>query len=122
MTPADEICTAAAKLRALATAAADDSSPGWRARRHFPDRPDSTYTSLLTAGGTPLMGGGGRNRVPYVKAPIGDYITTMDPTVGLALADWLDYEAALIVRVPGAELRGRTEQALAVARAINAQP
>ncbi|MFI6032992.1 hypothetical protein ACIBBD_02180 [Streptomyces sp. NPDC051315] len=34
------------------------------------------------------------------------------------LADWLDFEADLIDRMPGAELRGRTRHALAVARQI----
>ncbi|MEU3529178.1 hypothetical protein AB0E62_35910 [Streptomyces sp. NPDC038707] len=34
------------------------------------------------------------------------------------LAQWLDFEADLIKQVPGAELRGRTQRALAVARAL----
>jgi hypothetical protein len=34
------------------------------------------------------------------------------------LADWLDFEADLIERAPGAELRGRTERALTTARTI----
>jgi hypothetical protein len=123
VTPTAEIRTAAKKLRALATAAADNSgSSNWHATRHFPDQPDSTFTTLWATGVRPLLGGGGRGRVPYVHAPVGDYAAAMDPTVGLALADWLDFEAALIERVPGAELRGRSERALAVARAINAKP
>jgi hypothetical protein len=35
------------------------------------------------------------------------------------LADWFIYEAELIRRVPASEMRGRTEHALDVARAIN---
>ncbi|QLJ06811.1 hypothetical protein HZZ00_37930 (plasmid) [Streptomyces sp. NEAU-sy36] len=93
MTPADEIRTAASKLRALATAAADDSgSTAWHTTRHFPEQPDSTFTALWATGSrTLLRGGGGRGRPPaYVSAPVGDYIATMDPTLGLALATLLE--------------------------------
>lgn len=91
MTPTDEIRTAADKLRALATAAADNSgSSNWHATRHFPDQPDSTFTTLWATGVRPLLGGGGRGRVPYVHAPVGDYAAAMDPAVGLALATLLE--------------------------------
>lgn len=38
------------------------------------------------------------------------------------IAQLLDFEADLIKRVPGAELRGRTEHLLALARAFIEQP
>jgi hypothetical protein len=91
VTPTAEIRTAAQRLRALATAAADNSgSSTWHATRHFPDQPDSTFTTLWATGVRPLLSGGSRGRVPYVHAPVGDYAATMDPTVGLAFAHLLD--------------------------------
>ncbi|QLJ01497.1 hypothetical protein HZZ00_10995 [Streptomyces sp. NEAU-sy36] len=93
MTPAEELQTAADKLRALATAAADDSgNSNWHTTRHFPEQPNSTFTALWATGSRPfLRGGGGRGRPPaYVSAPVGDYIAAMDPTVGLALATLLE--------------------------------
>ncbi|MFJ6667450.1 hypothetical protein [Streptomyces sp. NPDC091383] len=119
MTPADEIKQAATKLRALATAAAENSgNPDWTATRHFPTQPDSTYTTLWATGVQPLLGGaGGRGRPPaYVTAPVGDYIATMDPTIGIAIADLLDDQA------DGDDEGVVNPWALAVARALNAQP
>lgn len=103
MNPADELRTAAEKLRKLATGAA----PGpWTV---------NIWGNVLTARDEEMaevwpLGSGTGNA---------EFIAAMHPGVGIALADWLDFEAALIRRVPGAELRGRTERALAVARAIN---
>jgi hypothetical protein len=97
-TPTDELCTAADKLRALAAAAADDSGNTiWKASRHFPDQPDSTFTTLWAVGVRPLLrGGGGAGRPPaYVSAPVGDYAAAMDPAVGAALAKILRETAAL---------------------------
>ncbi|MFF9894938.1 hypothetical protein [Streptomyces longispororuber] len=116
--PADELRAAAATLRTLATAAADDSGNAtWKADRHFPEQPDAGYTALWATGARPLMrGGGGRGRPPaYVTAPVGDYIAAMGPTVGLALATWLDAVASSTHGVSSAFL----DEALAVARAIN---
>jgi hypothetical protein len=48
-----------------------------------------------------------------------DLVAVFTPATAHALAGWLRYEADLIERVPGAELRGRTEHALTVAREIN---
>ncbi|GHH30096.1 hypothetical protein [Streptomyces rubradiris] len=116
MTPADEIRTAAEKLRALATAAADNSgSSTWHATRHFPDQPDSTFTTLWATGARPLLGGGGRGRVPYVHAPVGNYAAAMDPAVGLLLTDLLDDLA------DGDDEGVVNPWALAVARALNKQ-
>ncbi|MFF6966237.1 hypothetical protein ACFY9G_23080 [Streptomyces anthocyanicus] len=137
MNPADELRTAAEKIRTLAAAAADDSGNTiWKATRHFPDQPDSTFTTLWAVGVKPLLRGG-RRPPAYVSAPVGDYAATMHPAVGLALADWLDqaarhYDAgvqaaddvfrddpagreAFLTTGPGAP----SKQALAVARAIN---
>ncbi|SFY52085.1 hypothetical protein [Streptomyces sp. F-1] len=126
MTPAEEIKQAATRLRELATAAADNSgSSNWHTTRHFPDQPDSTFTSLWATGVRPLLGGaGGRGRPPaYVKAPVGDYIAAMDPAVGLALADWLETTAAKLNHSTHPGWQDHVEpHALAVARAINAQP
>ncbi|MGY0062790.1 hypothetical protein ACWY4P_40695 [Streptomyces sp. LZ34] len=111
--PAAQMRGAAEKLRALATAAAEDSgSPHWTATRHFPDQPDATFTTLWTDSHTVLMRGGGRHQAPYVHAPVGDYIAATDPTVGLAIAAWLDSAAE------DAEQVGPDPHALAVARQI----
>lgn len=47
-----------------------------------------------------------------------DLVAALPPLAALALADWLDFEADLITRVPGSELRGRSDRALAVSRQI----
>ena len=134
MTPADELRTAAQKIRDAAEMA---GSRPWAAD-HYPEgtivRPANSTHSLfrLAADGTRAAG------TPNVAAPIGDYIATMHPAVGLALADWLEHEAtgheavqslgdltAELLNVQmkrvgfGAEFTHSTlPQALAVARAI----
>ncbi|MBW5420310.1 hypothetical protein GKQ77_01825 [Streptomyces sp. BG9H] len=122
-TPADELRTAAATLRVHAAAAAEDSgNTTWHTTRHFPDQPNTTYTTVWATDGKPLLrGGGGRGRPhPYVSAPVGDYIAAMDPAVGLALADWLDATAARLQQQAHPDWQDTVEpQALAVARAIN---
>ncbi|TGZ14708.1 hypothetical protein DV517_61910 [Streptomyces sp. S816] len=122
MTPAQELQAAADKLRAAATAAADDSgSTAWHTTRHFPERPDSTFTTLWATGSrTLLRGGGGRGRPPaYVSAPVGDYIAAMDPTVGLALAELLEAEARHRAAVDvGQPLSPQADAALTLARAL----
>ncbi|NUH35291.1 hypothetical protein HUF15_00655 [Streptomyces samsunensis] len=115
--PAVQIRAAAEKLRALVTAAAKDSgSPHWIATRNFPNQPDATFTTLWTDSHTVLMRGGGRHREPYVHAPVGDYIATMGPTVGLAIAAWLDNAAE------DAEEVGADPRAVTTALALLGQP
>lgn len=114
MTAADELRTAAQKIRTLATAAANDSgNTAWKASRHFPDQPNSTFTTLWAVGVKPLLRGG-RRPPAYVSAPVGDYAAAVDPALGLALADWLEWQATALdggIAIPDA--------ALAVARTIN---
>lgn len=88
---ADLLRRAAARLRDLATAAAEDSgNANWRAKREFPN---ATTTSVSPTGCRPLFYARGG---AFTHAPIGDYIAAMDPSVGGALADWLDLEADVI--------------------------
>ncbi|MFJ3507838.1 hypothetical protein [Streptomyces luteogriseus] len=131
MNPADELRNAADKLRALATAASvdNDGTPtaNWHTEPCGPD--DAGYHHLYgdhltrdddrTESWPRLNRGGSLQRPSYMHGQHAEYAAAMGPTVGLTLADWLDFEADLITRVPGAELRDRTERALAVARAIN---
>lgn len=122
MTPADELKTAAEKLRALATAASTDRSGTPTARWHFKERsglhsgylyaenPDGPGVRLILGGSS---GPRGRGMHPGMRTRHGEYAATVDPTVGLALADWLDSAAI------DAEQIGPDPCALAVARAIN---
>lgn len=115
MSTADELRTAAAALRALATA--DGVHPGpWTITPRYRKGTDVVVQYDVTK--PPLPG----SNTPGFKAihPARTdalYSAAMHPGVGLALADWLDYEADLMG--PGSERRGRTKHALAVARAIN---
>jgi hypothetical protein len=120
VSPAEEIRAAAERLRTLASAAADASgSPHWRATRLIPELPDATYTTLGTVDGPPFLRGGGRGGPPaYVSAPIGDYIATMGPSVGKALAAWLDSWGVIDLREHAA-MQEDARHALAIARAIN---
>jgi hypothetical protein len=116
MTPADELRTAAAKLRTLATSASTD--------RH--GRDISTWTShhvgdhdarLYGPDHVNIIRGGsngphGRGIRPHLHPPVADYIAAMGPPVGTALADWLDSAAE------DAEQIGPDYHALAVARQI----
>lgn len=135
--PADTLRRAADRLRDLATTAStdDDGTPtaSWVVAHRSVQRPDGSYAHGRLYGGvtdaerswTRLLHGsagpGGRGSTPFMKTRHAEYAAAMGPVVGLALADWLDFEADLIDRVPGAELRDRTERALAVARAILAE-
>ncbi|MFR9794277.1 hypothetical protein ACL07V_37585 [Streptomyces sp. MB22_4] len=95
MTPADELRTAAKKLRPLAATAQHDlqTADYWK-----------PYTNDAWAHGF-INGFGG---------PSSDYAAVLPPTVGLALADLLDDQA-------DGDTEGEINPwALAVARAINA--
>ncbi|MEU2180253.1 hypothetical protein [Streptomyces thermolilacinus] len=123
MTPADELRTAAEKIRAAAAAAAETSgSTTWRAERHFTHQTAADYTHLSTTEGLPLMrGGGGRGRPPaYVHGPVGDYIAIMGPGVGIALADWMAATAETLATSTHPDWQDTVAALpLAVARAIN---
>lgn len=113
-TPADELRTAAARLRTLATAASTDTkghpTAHWAVRYRpgvtpgapeLRDRPCALVATDDTGPDghpRPLLHGGssgphGRGSRPAVEPRHGEYIAAMDPNVGLALADWLTTEA-----------------------------
>lgn len=141
MTPADEITTAATRLRELATAASTgrngEPTTTWAVRyriNEFTREEDRDHGCRLIAtdtadengrGATQLFHGpsggyGGRGPGPSMQPRHGEYIAAMDPTVGLAVADWLTGEARRVSCASseaGQEIVGR--RALAVARAIN---
>lgn len=96
-TPANELRTAAEKIRRLAMGAPANNQP-WRYAKGLPS------DSVRTATGW---------EVAYGDAP-GDlqYIAAMHPGVGLALADWLSSAA------DDAQQIGADPHALAVARQI----
>ncbi|MGW4670112.1 hypothetical protein [Streptomyces sp. NPDC004324] len=113
MTPADEIKQAAAKLRALAEAAAAESgNPRWTSSRVFPDQHDSDASVVRAEGARPVFA---VSQARYIRGPISDYAAAMDPMLGLALVDWLDQAADAFAGKPLPD----GEPALAVARQIN---
>ncbi|WP_318201088.1 hypothetical protein [Streptomyces sp. SCL15-4] len=129
MTPAEEIRTAAQRLRTLATAASTDTdrtpTAHWHTKPCWPNDgngPRYLYGDHLTRddGRTiswPLLNRGGSPQRPsYMHGQHADYAAAMDPTVGLALADLLDDLA------DGDDEGVVNPWALAVARALNSQP
>ncbi|MEV0556280.1 hypothetical protein AB0I27_22860 [Streptomyces sp. NPDC050597] len=116
MSAADELRTAAAKLRALAEA----STPGnWWAEELPPNehhKHPAHWVKTEYEDGPSLISSQVIADCPWKQADAA-YIATMHPGVGKALADWLDYEADLMG--PGSERRGRTNHPLALARLIN---
>lgn len=107
--PADELRAAAQALRTAADAA-ETASPGpWAITSERVIRCGDDEASIVADRSC---------ADPGEDADL-PYIALMHPDVGHALAQWLDFEAHLIDRLPGAELRGRTERALSVARVIN---
>lgn len=132
-TPADELRTAAATLRALATTAstgrAGEPTVRWAFTETSSDFGKGHGSGMLRATdaldaeadprlGKPLIHGssGTRGRAPSLAVQHGEYIAAMDPTLGLLLADWLDSAAQ------DAEQIGPDHHALAVARQINSTP
>ncbi|MFB6787653.1 hypothetical protein ACFCWT_13355 [Streptomyces olivaceus] len=101
MTPADELRTAADKIRRLAKAI---SAPDERDQAFHADGTD------VTQGRTGLY-----DVATTQTTELATYIAAMHPGVGLALADWLEWQAAALadghIAIPDA--------ALAVARQIN---
>ncbi len=127
-TAADELRAASARLRELATAASTDrygrDTSTWTshhvnerdARLFGPDR-----VRIIRGGSS---GPHGRGVHPHLVPVHADYIAAMDPTVGLALADWLEATAAEVARIEE-QYRDRTAgesmapHALTLARQIN---
>ncbi|MEV6180162.1 hypothetical protein [Streptomyces sp. NPDC052015] len=124
MTPADELRTAAEKLRALATAA----TPGpWRDHDTHLGQYGHTATVLSGERNTtdlrawlPTMSQESWDETRNVWADAA-YMAAMHPLVGLALADWLDIAVEYADRwPPDAQTNSPFRLgALAVARAIN---
>jgi hypothetical protein len=106
-TPADELRTAAEKLRSLTVDATADiaANPYWGSVGF----PPHEYPNLYARGVDNGFGG-----------PAGEFAAAMHPGVGLALADWLDCEARTWDNpADGEPVTERDEHALAVARKIN---
>ncbi|WP_407563355.1 hypothetical protein [Streptomyces sp. 184] len=115
MSAAAELRAAAQRLRELAEALGDCRGPWYvvnREQRPYPQRIDNIGVPYVVASTT---------TDPSHPPVMADYIAAMHPGVALALAAWLEFEADLIDRVPGSEYGPRTEQALAVARAIGGE-
>jgi hypothetical protein len=125
-TPADELRTAAERLRALAAAASTDPdgtpTANWHAKPRWPNNDDGSrylFGDHLTRDdghiySWPLLNrGGSLQRPSYMRGQHAEYAAAMGPGVGLALADWLESAAE------DAEQIGADHRALTVARAIN---
>jgi hypothetical protein len=134
-TPADEMRAAAARLRALATAASTDTdgtpTTTWSTKLRRPDNPDGN--SLLYGdhhtrddgrriAWPPLLHGGSQQRPVSMHTQHADYIAMMDPTLGHAVAVWLEAEAAAPVTAEHSDQcvdpQCTTLAALAVARQV----
>ncbi|TVL89802.1 hypothetical protein [Streptomyces sp. SAJ15] len=127
--PADQIRAAAQLLRTLATAASTDTdgtpTAHWTTAAFADSREPvlcGDYLTLDDGRRVPwprLVRGGSPQRPAYMHVRHADYIAAVDPTVGLALAEWLDAEATrleLSIHLGRQEEYGR--HALAVARQI----
>ncbi|WP_318205356.1 hypothetical protein [Streptomyces sp. SCL15-4] len=125
MTPADEIRTAAAKLRTLAAATSTDTDG--TPTTHWNSKDQGHGRSLLCGsyttngrgeqvGWPSLVRGGSFQRPSYMHTQHADYAAAMDPTVGLLLADLLDDMA------DGDDAGEINPWALTLARELNAKP
>ena len=106
-TPADELRAASARLRDLTTALGDCRGPWYvvnREQHPYPQRIDNIGVPYIVASTT---------TDPSHSPTIADYICTMHPGVGKALAIWLDSAAE------DAEQIGVDFRALDLARQIN---
>jgi hypothetical protein len=106
-TAADELRTAAARLRTLIAAVAEDmaANPYWASAEHPPHAHPSLYARGVDNG----LGG-----------PAGALAAAMHPGVGNALADWLDTTATSLAASTHPEWQECVAaDALAVARQIN---
>ncbi|MFJ2909376.1 hypothetical protein ACIO8F_08060 [Streptomyces sp. NPDC087228] len=128
--PAAALRAAAARLRALATAASIDAdgtpTTTWSAKLRRPADPDGS--SLLYGdhrtredgrriAWPPLLRGGSQQRPTYIHTQHADYIATMGPGVGLAIADWLDSWIGVEISEHG-PMPEDARHALAVARQV----
>lgn len=125
--PADELRTAAEKLRRLATAASidNDGTPTahWNSEIQGHGRSllcgDYTTNGRKEQIGWPsLVRGGSFQRPVYMHAQHAEYAAAMGPTVGLALAAWLESLTGIDINEHG-PLPDEYQHALAVAHAIN---
>ncbi|MEU3528872.1 hypothetical protein AB0E62_34325 [Streptomyces sp. NPDC038707] len=114
-TLASEIRTAAEKLRALATAASTDgrrkNAP--TARWHFKKRDNRGYIYSENPVGPGVRITPSTPASPGMRPEHGEYAATMDPTVGLLLADLLEDQA------DGDDQGEINPWALALARELN---
>lgn len=126
-TPADELTTAAAKLRTLAEAASTD--PDGTPTAHWNSEDQGHGHSQLwgdyltrddgrTISWPTLIRGGSMHRQAYMHTQHADYAAVMGPAVGLALAKWLDSWHGTDFDEHAA-MPDDLAHALAIARAIN---
>lgn len=114
MTPADEITTAAEKLRSLIAFLGDNRGP-WKV-----GTPPSGYPQSISNVGVPYCIADTHEDPSIPVFTIAPYIATMHPGVGAALADWLETTAIRLNHSTHADWQDTVEpKALAVARAIN---
>ena len=107
-TPADELRTAADKLRQDAEAARRASPPPWAVTDEYVVR---CADGMIVADRSGTIHPAERADLPYIAA--------MHPGVGAALADWLESWTGIDLYEAGS-LPEDAKHALAVARAVNA--
>ncbi|MFJ6616657.1 hypothetical protein ACIQOW_03610 [Kitasatospora sp. NPDC091335] len=121
--PADLLTTAAHRLRTLATTATAHGAPDWTYIQHRDHPEHGGSGAVRTQDGRTIAGTrasiGGHTRVPAIIRPYGEWIATMDPAIGLLIADLLDSEADF--QRHAAAGPEDSEHALAVARAVLGQ-
>ncbi|WP_432053693.1 hypothetical protein [Streptomyces sp. bgisy022] len=115
MTPAEELATAASKLRRLLADLRDCRGPWYvvnREQHPYPQRIDNIGVPYVVATTT---------TDPSHEPTMADYICAMHPGVGTALAAWLESWTSIDLYEAGS-LPEDAKHALAVARQINARP
>jgi hypothetical protein len=112
MTPADELRTAAEKLRSLVTFLGDCRGP-WKV-----GTPPSGYPQSISNVGVPYLVADTHEDPSVPVFTIAPYIAAMHPGVGLALVKWLESWVGIDFNEHAA-MAGDLAHALAVARQIN---